>query len=137
MKKKWIVTCAVIIVVFGAGFTATALAGDNGDQDIRYGTIQVTNQTETAFPGIAKIGPIPAAMTAMEKVNGKMLKMGLENENGFLVYDVEVVTPEKSIMDVKVDAGSGKVLSVKKDDADHENDDRDNDVEDRNSENTD
>ena len=57
-----------------------------------------------------------------------MLKTTLENENGFLVYGVEVVTADKAVMEVKVDAGSGKVLAInpdKADDEEHEHGDKD------------
>ena len=51
-------------------------------------------------------------------VPGKILKIRLENENSFLVYDVEVVTADKAIMEVMVDAGSGKTLATKRDQKD-------------------
>ena len=41
-----------------------------------------------------------------------MLKTELENENGFLVYGVEVVTPEKFIVDIKVDTGWGRLNNI-------------------------
>jgi|GEM_PF-962782 len=124
MKKKWIVISMMTAIVFAASFAAISFA-DIGDQDVRSGTIRVTDQSEADFPNLSKIGALQAIMTAMEKVNGKLLKMGLENENGFLVYDVEVVTPDKSIMDITVDAGSGAVLSVEKDHEDRDTDKRD------------
>ena len=62
---------------------------------------------------------------ALDAVKGEVLKTELENENGFLVYSVEIVTADKSIMDVKVDAGSGKVLAMERDTNDDE--DRDSD----------
>ncbi len=128
MKKRWIGACLITAVVFGAVIVASAYAEDD-DHDVWAGTIQVTNQPETAFPGLAKVGPVQAGMNATGKVEGEILKVGLEEENSFLVYDVEVVTPEKTIMNVKVDAGSGEVLSVKKDDADRDADNRDEDRE--------
>jgi uncharacterized membrane protein YkoI len=48
------------------------------------------------------------------------LKTELEDENGFLVYGIEVVSADKSVVDVKVDAGTGKVLTMEKDKADDE-----------------
>jgi uncharacterized membrane protein YkoI len=48
------------------------------------------------------------------------LKTELEDENGFLVYGIEVVSADKSVVDVKVDAGTGKVLAMEKDKADDE-----------------
>jgi len=47
------------------------------------------------------------------------LKAELENENGYLVYGVEIVKADKQIADVKVDAGNGKILKVDVDQKDH------------------
>ncbi|NOX33149.1 MAG: hypothetical protein GXP56_05340 [Deltaproteobacteria bacterium] len=38
----------------------------------------------------------------------QILSARLENENSFLVYGIEVVTADRTIMDVAADAGSGK-----------------------------
>lgn len=43
------------------------------------------------------------------------VKTELEEENGFLAYGVEVVGADRAIEDVKVDAGSGEVLAVARD----------------------
>ena len=48
------------------------------------------------------------------------MKTELEDENGFLVYGIEIVTADKTVMDVKVDAGSGKVLAMERDALDDE-----------------
>ena len=118
MKKKWIGTW-VLAVLIGTGFLGftSARADENG---VRSGTIEVRRHTEAEFPGLAKIDFAQAVRAALEKVKGNVLKAELEDENGFLVYGVEVVTPEKAITDVKVDAGSGKVLAMDRDQVDHE-----------------
>jgi ABC-2 type transport system ATP-binding protein len=38
---------------------------------------------------------------ALDAVQGKVLKTGIENENGLMVYGVEVVTADKAIVEVK------------------------------------
>jgi len=88
------------------------------------GTIQVGNHRESDFPDLAKIDFVHAAKAALKKVKGKVLKAELENENGFLVYGFGVVTKDKTIVDVKVDAGSGSILAVNRDHADHQKSDR-------------
>jgi len=84
------------------------------------GTIQVGNHMESEFPDLAKIDFLQAAKAALKKVKGKLLKAELENENGFLVYGFGVVTKDKAIVDVKVDAGSGTILVVNRDHEDHQ-----------------
>ncbi|MCB2146035.1 MAG: PepSY domain-containing protein [Deltaproteobacteria bacterium] len=56
----------------------------------------------------------------MGAVQGHILKTELENENGILVYGVEVVTANRAIVDVKVDAGSGKVLALNREEPNEE-----------------
>ncbi len=58
--------------------------------------------------------------SALADVQGQVLGVKLENENSFLVYGIEIVTAERSIMEVKVDAGSGKVLAMERDKVDNE-----------------
>ena len=101
------------------------------------GTIQVGNHMESEFPDLAKIDFIQAAKAALTKVKGKVLKAELENENGFLVYDFGVVTKDKTIVDVKVDAGSGIILAVNRDHADHGKGGRDKDRDHRDREDKD
>jgi uncharacterized membrane protein YkoI len=111
-----------------------AKADDGG---VWCGTIQVGNHRESDFPDLAKIDFVQAAKAALKKVRGKVLKAELENENGFLVYDFGVVAKDKTIVDVKVDAGSGSILIVNRDYADHQKGDRDKDMAHRNREDKD
>ena len=135
MKRKWIGTC-VLAVLFGTGLLGLtfARADENG---VRSGTIQVGKHAEAEFPGLVRIDFAQAVKVALEKVKGNVLKAELEDENGFLVYGVEVVTPEKKITDIKVDGGSGKVLAMDKDQEDHKKGDRDEDSEEQDREDED
>jgi uncharacterized membrane protein YkoI len=119
MNKKW-------VAIIGSGVIATGLAvagasfAKSDNSEIRDGTIRLEKQVEADFPALAKVTSDRAVAKALDAVKGKVLKTELENENGFLVYGVEVVTADKAIVDVKVDAGSGKVLAMDQDKADDE-----------------
>ena len=64
---------------------------------------------------------LPQAIAAAEKhTGGKASGAELEDENGKLVYGVEVVNGSK-VTDVKVDIVTGKVLSAQADQADNDN----------------
>lgn len=84
------------------------------------GSIEVRNGDEAGFTDLAKISFDSAIKSANATVPGKVLKAELENKNGYLVYCVEVVKPDRQIADVKVDAGNGKVLKIEKDQKDNE-----------------
>jgi uncharacterized membrane protein YkoI len=85
------------------------------------GSIQIKSNDEAGFAGMAKIPLDSAVKAALAAVPGKILKVELENENGYLVYGVEVVKATRQISDVKVDAGDGKVLKIETDQKDSEN----------------
>ena len=63
----------------------------------------------------------------MSRDNGAVQRVELENEDGFLVYNVELVSADKKLHEVKVDAGNGNILRVDLDTADQEkNEDHEN-----------
>ncbi len=64
----------------------------------------------SSLQSLAKITPAQARASALQAVPGKVIKVSLDNENGNVVYSVEVQTA-KGLVDVKVDAGNGKVLA--------------------------
>ena len=116
------------LAVAGASFA------DSDEAEVRGGTIRIEDQAEADFPALAKITHDQAVQKALAAVQGQVLKTELEDENGFLVYGVEVVTADKTIVDVKVDAGSGEVLAMdrdKTDDEDNESGEHEEDDQDR------
>ena len=129
---------AVALTVSGAGFTAHAVAGErHGKQNEKakyHSSIQIADDddessevrekegdhedhdaAETAkLQSLAKITRQQAIHAALLKVKGTLVNAELENEDGNVVYGVEVKT-SSGIADVKVDAGNGKVLFVDRD----------------------
>lgn len=77
----------------------------------------------------ATISLSQAIGTAEAHAAGKAVKAGLDSENGTLAFNVEVVTADKKVMDVSVDASDGKVLSSQLDTPDrggkHDKEDKD------------
>jgi uncharacterized membrane protein YkoI len=63
---------------------------------------------------LARITPEQARDAALAQVPGKVNKVELENEDGNVVYGVEIKTA-KGESDVKVDAGDGRVLHIEQD----------------------
>lgn len=64
----------------------------------------------SSLQSLAKINAEEAKATALKAVQGKIMNISLDNENGNVVYSVEVQTA-KGITDVKVDAGNGQILA--------------------------
>jgi uncharacterized membrane protein YkoI len=74
----------------------------------------------------AKIDLTKAVAAAEQHVGGKASKAEYERHKGQGVYEIEVVK-DKQVMDVKVDASTGSVISAKEDRADKGKDDDDKD----------
>ena len=126
MKRKVVVMIGLLLSV--ATLTAYCFAGDNY-MKIKSGTIKLKRFSEADYPYLAKILPGQAVEKALGKVDGKLLKLALENESDFLVYSIELVTPDRDIVEVKIDSGSGEILALNKDKIDYNSDCGDDDGE--------
>ena len=85
-------------------------------------------QTQAELAKQAKITEEQATKTALEKVPGTVNEVELEDENGTIVYGIEVVSTDGTQQDVKVDAQTGKIVKVEADDDENgeENDEAEN-----------
>ncbi|HEY3316654.1 MAG TPA: PepSY domain-containing protein [Bacillota bacterium] len=138
MNKRvlvYVISGALVIGgVIGLGLTRPATAkaspapaqttGANGDATAEKdgakesGTVENNAENgsaeETAeaasLQAMAKITPDQAKAAALQAVPGTVLKVELDNENGNLVYSVEIKTANGD-QDVKVDAGNGTVVA--------------------------
>ncbi|MGC8493903.1 MAG: PepSY domain-containing protein [Syntrophobacteraceae bacterium] len=79
------------------------------------GTIPVKGEKQIAFAAMAKVSLADAVNSALKSYPGIAIKAELKNLDGYLVYAVEIVTPEQTVMDLDVDAGNGSVLETGKD----------------------
>jgi uncharacterized membrane protein YkoI len=82
------------------------------------GTIAVGKAKFAELPSMAKLGLVEAINAAVARVPGKAFKAEIKAEDGFLVYEVEVVAADKKWTEVLVDAGSGAILAVSQDEED-------------------
>lgn len=64
-----------------------------------------------SLSGLAKVSPEAATAAALKAVPGTAGAAQLENENGYVVYGVEITAADGSVVDVKIDAGDGSVLA--------------------------
>lgn len=130
VKKQWVAVVGSVFLISGIATAGASLAQPD-DGLVRGGTIRLEKQTEADFPALARLTLDQAAAKALDAVPGQVLKIELENENGFLVYGVEMVTAGPAIVGVKVDAGSGKVLVTDRDPADDDDRETGEDEDDR------
>ena len=77
------------------------------------GTIPVTKENQSEYTQLAKLSIQDAMVKSNKAVPGKIIEIVLEEEDGFLIYEAEIVGADKSTKEVVVDAGTGAVLQVK------------------------
>lgn len=59
-----------------------------------------------------KISPEQVVNIASLKNKGKIVKIEVEGENGYLVYTIEMIKPEGGVKEFLIDAGNGKILKI-------------------------
>jgi uncharacterized membrane protein YkoI len=84
------------------------------------------NQEQAALTSLATVTQQDAEKAALAAVPGTVAETDLGNENGFVVYSIEVNGSDGSVTEVTVDAGNGTVLAQQAQDASDPADGADN-----------
>ena len=64
------------------------------------------------LPSLARVSFIDALHRALAAVPGSVINGELEIEDGNLMYSFEIVTVDKEIKEVEIDAGNGHILDI-------------------------
>jgi uncharacterized membrane protein YkoI len=99
LSIKTIPAALTALVILGA-VPAVAVANEHQDQ------------AEISALQNAKVGLIDAIRAAEQKVGGKAIDTGIDNQNGTLRYEVKVLK-DGAVQDMMVDAQSGQVVAAK------------------------
>ncbi|MFJ1881307.1 MULTISPECIES: PepSY domain-containing protein [unclassified Streptomyces] len=117
MKRKFVIAAVTAAVLVG-GTAATAVAFADDDSHDRE-TRSSVKSGDTARTDVAQ-----AVAAAVKAVPGTVTEAELDDEDGGLVWELDVYGSDKVRHDVTVDAGNGKVLGKHTSDDDGD-DDRD------------
>jgi len=102
----------LIALLVAAPFAASAATGTFKDQ---CSTKADKLAKKSELQALAKIKPEEAKKIALDAAQGnKIVKGGIETEDGCLVYSYHVRHADKTQTEVFVDAGNGKVLKTEK-----------------------
>ena len=108
---------------------------DNGDEnengEEENGKEENDNQEQAKLAKQAKITEAESRAIALQKVPGTVTDVELEDEDGTIVYGVEVQAKDGSKQDVKVNAQTGKIVKIDNGD-ENENGEEVNDNQDQN-----
>jgi uncharacterized membrane protein YkoI len=114
MKRFWMVAVIALLVGTGLAYPVVAQPAPQQaeTQDPKYAcSISVPANTPTVkLAALAKLSTRQADAAASAVVAGTVIGVQLDDENGCLVYAVQINGSDGKIHDVKVDAGTGKVL---------------------------
>lgn len=102
----------LLAAMLAVGAATPAFAKDRQPEAKVIGSLPVRGVGQAEYPSLAKISPSEASRLAQGEVPGNILSIGLENEDGFLIYAVEVAGNRTGRHEVIVDAGNGKIISA-------------------------
>lgn len=78
------------------------------------------NQNPMYLQNNQRISVQQAQQIALRRVPGQIVHVDLDMENGILIYEVYIMTPQNRMYQVEINARNGNILKV-----DRENDDDD------------
>lgn len=144
-NKKWLAS-ALSILLLGSGAAGIAtnavhaaaptpvkqMVSQSTEADKQDNDQEVADDVEQAqLAQQATLTKEQSIAIALKQVDGSIVKTELEDEDGVIVYSVEVKDKQGRVHEVKVDAKDGKILKAEKDDAkqDHDKSGTDTDTE--------
>jgi uncharacterized membrane protein YkoI len=80
--------------------------------EVQGGSIPVKDETEEAMGTKAKLSSAQAAAIARKALPGKVVEAKLGEENGYLIWEIEVVGAKGQQAQLKIDAGNGRLLAA-------------------------
>ena len=110
--KKIIIPAVVTAVIIGGGFSYVAYAQTAEENQIQAELAKQATVTEEA-----------AIKIALEQVPGTVEEVELEDENGTIVYEIEIRAEDGAEQEVDIDATTGDVVKVEAEDDEEERDD--------------
>ncbi|ABL69758.1 MULTISPECIES: PepSY domain-containing protein [Paracoccus] len=66
-----------------------------------------------------RILPLAEVLARLHETQpGRVSEVELEEEDGMTIYEIELVTPDGRLIEVEIDAASGRILALDQDDED-------------------
>ncbi|WP_087972067.1 PepSY domain-containing protein [Oceanobacillus rekensis] len=115
MNKEWskYVIPSIAVTMIGVGSTTASVSADSDDHKPKQQ--QENNVTKQVSKEIA-----------LDRIPGTIEEVELDNEDGYIVYEVELQSEDDDEYEVIINAQTGDILEIESDDNDNDDDD-DND----------
>jgi len=81
-------------------------------EEVQSGSIRVSDDSDQVIAKQAGLSIAEAAAIAGKALPGTVIKAKLDDENGFLVWEVKVLGPEGQEAKLMIDAGNGRLLAI-------------------------
>jgi uncharacterized membrane protein YkoI len=80
--------------------------------EVESGSVQIRDDSDQSMAAKSKISSSQAADIAAKAVPGKVVETRLDDENGYLIWEVETIGEQGRQAQLKIDAGNGRLLAV-------------------------
>jgi hypothetical protein len=80
--------------------------------EVQSGSVPIRDDNEQRMAAKSKISSSQAADIAVGAVPGKVVETRLDDENGYLVWEVETIGEQGRQAQLKIDAGNGRLLAI-------------------------
>ena len=101
--------------------------------EVQLGSIKVGDSNEQSMMNMMKLSAVDALQIATRAVPGKVVELQLDEENGFLIWEATEMTTDGQEIQLKLDAGNGRLLAAETGDHDSNEADGDGDGEGKHS----
>ncbi|RDW22319.1 hypothetical protein CWR48_01025 [Oceanobacillus arenosus] len=120
--NKIIIPAVAAAVIIGGGFSYASAATNSTSNALTENSAQVEkeDQSQAELAKQATVTKEAATQTALDQVPGTVGNVELEDEDGTIVYSIEVTAQDGTQQEVKVDATTGEVTKVEAAEADDE-----------------
>lgn len=109
MKSRYLAVFVLLLGALLAGAFSSVVAGDKKHGKNEHDLVREALRRGEVQP-LEKILAI-----ASQQVPGDVIEVELEDERGALVYEIKILTDTGRVREVKLDARTGKVLSIEDD----------------------
>jgi len=80
--------------------------------EVAQASIALNDKSEDQYQHLALIDIQKAVVIAQNAAAGAVTEAGLNDENGYLIWDISEVTDQGDAIEIKVDAGNGQILAA-------------------------
>ncbi|ABI76069.1 peptidase domain protein [Hyphomonas neptunium ATCC 15444] len=108
---KWLLAGCLLLAAVAPAFADWDEDGDDDDGD--RGDEEIVWDARKR----GEILPLEIILgSVLQQYPGELLKLELDEDDGYLIYEIEVLTRRGTVLEMDVDARTGRILDIEEDD---------------------